>query len=136
MFDRRRRQLSRSRGARVPAVQAAEVRHGHDTTRSILDVPRLRRIPAKRLMAARRVVVLDVLAEHGPDHILAERDDVVWWFPRGHDAEYYSRAMRAIKTNVEWSVMASVANGETGFWAFASAYDGLVQGSLPELRRP
>jgi len=58
-------------------VQSAEIRPRHDRARSVLDRARLRRVAAERLVATRRVVVLDVLAQHGAKVALAERDDVV-----------------------------------------------------------
>ena len=67
-------------------VQPAEVRDRDGGAVAVLDIARFRRVAVQRLMAARLVVVLDVLTKHVAEVVFAPRDDVVGALARGRVA--------------------------------------------------
>ena len=58
-------------------VQPAEVRDGVDGAVAVQNVARLRRIAVERLVAARAVVVLDILSQGLAQVRFVERDEVI-----------------------------------------------------------
>ena len=63
--------------ATVFVMKPAAMRDGVDGAVAVFDGARFRRVAMQRHVEARRVVVLDVRAQHAPHMLLPPRDDVV-----------------------------------------------------------